>query len=155
MKSWFGAGASACGVHGSEYPFTTSTGFLSAITSDQMPCSELPLINYVQSHMLGSRFWLLFLTLFTVKIMVFYLSFKYVLKHCYLSGKGIHTCNKWSQLMLVCMWPVIPAPKILASSPDFPPGRLCPVFGYCIWLRVKKKSQLFILIGGKMNFAKF
>lgn len=45
----------ACGDNGSEHPSTASTGFLSAINSDQMSCSELPLINYVRSHMLGSR----------------------------------------------------------------------------------------------------
>jgi hypothetical protein len=49
--------------------------------------------------------------------MVFFLSFKYVLKHYYLSDKET-TPNKSSWLVLLYVWPMTPAPKVLALSPD-------------------------------------
>lgn len=153
MCNWSGAGAPACGVNGSEYPSAPSTRFPSAISLDQTSHSELPLINYVQSHMLGSRSWLLFLTPFTFKIMVFYLTFKYVLKHCYLSGEGTHLTNQAGSCLSICdLWF---QPLSYWHWAQISPGRLCPVFGYCIWLWVKKKKVLTInLHRGKKRLCK-
>lgn len=127
-----------------------SAHFLSAINLEQMLCSEWLLINYVRPHALGSRSWLHFLTLFTFKIIVFFLIFQICFKNP-LFVRWKTASNKSSWMRVCCGWPLSPTPKLLAVSPDFP-RRLCPVFrtvfGFGLW-QEKQTLSVNLNRGGK------
>lgn len=54
-QPWFAATAPTCGVDGPGHPLAASAGFPSAVTLDSTSRSELPLISYVPSPVLGKQ----------------------------------------------------------------------------------------------------